>query len=330
MARDRMAALVADRGIACDLRLTGHLSAASFVGDIADFAAEAEALDRLGIGGQRLLGADEVAAAVVGPAYHGGWLDPGGGHVQPLAFVRGLAAAAEAAGAVIHEASRALAVSPGAPCEVETAQGRVSADRVILACDARIGDLPTTGRRTPGARRLMPVWSYTVATAPLGARAAALIPGDVAVSDTRFALDYYRRSADDRLLFSGGERYVLAPLADIAGFVRPHLARAFPALAETQIDHEWAGIVAVTTSRFPQVGDDGRLFWAHGYSGHGVLLAQAAGDALAGAVLGERAACDLLALLPSRDWPGGAYLRQPLYTGGMLYFSARDRLRGMR
>jgi gamma-glutamylputrescine oxidase len=326
VARDSMAGVVADHGIACDLRLTGHLTAASFAADMADFEAEAAALDRLGFGGHRVLSAAETRAHVDG-GYHGGLLDAAGGHVHPLNYVLGLAALAEAQGARIFESSAALSVTPGAPATVATANGRVVADQVILACDARIGELAVKGRRTPGAGRLMPVWSYMVATEPLGPRAAALLPTDVAVSDTRFALDYYRRSADDRLLFAGGERYVLAPIDDVIGFVRPRLARTFPALGRVRIDHGWAGIVAVTTSRFPQIGRDGGLYWAHGYSGHGVLLAQASGRAIADAILGDRTALDLLATLPSHDWPGGATLRQPLYTAGMLWFALRDHLR---
>ena len=325
-ARDTMADHVSRHAIACDLRLTGHVSAASFAADLADFRAEATALDRLGLSGPSVLSAAETRQHVDG-AYHGGFHDPAGGHVHPLNYVTGLAAAAQAAGAMVHEHSAVTAVTPGSPLTVTTAAGRVSAGAVILACDAGIGALAITGRRTPGARRLMPIWSYSVATEPLGSRAAAQLPTNAAVSDTRFALDYFRRSADDRLLFSGGERYGLAPIADIAAFVRPHLARAFPALADVRIDHAWAGIVAVTTSRFPQIGSDAGLYWAHGYSGHGVLLAQASGQALAEALLGDRSGMDLLAALPSRDWPGGTALRQPLYTAGMVYFSLRDRLR---
>jgi gamma-glutamylputrescine oxidase len=325
-ARDTMTGLVTDHAIACDLRLTGHLTAASFAADLADFEAEAAMLDRLGFTGHAVLSAAETRGHVDG-AYHGGFHDPAGGHVHPLNYVLGLAALAEAKGARIFEHSAAVSVTPGAPATSITAKGRVVADHVILACDARIGELPVKGCRTPGAGRLMPVWSYIVATEPLGRRAAELLPTNMAVSDTRFALDYYRRSADDRLLFAGGERYVLAPLDDVIGFVRPRLARTFPALGSVRIDHGWAGIVAVTTSRFPQIGSDAGLSWAHGYSGHGVLLSQASGRALADAISGDSTAFDLLATLPSHEWPGGAAFRQPLYTAGMLWFGLRDHLR---
>ncbi len=325
-ARTRMADVVQDHGMACDLRMTGHVSAAAFALDIGDFEAESAALDRLGYGGHAVLDAAETRAHVAG-AYHCGFLDGGGGHVHPLNYVIGLAALAQEKGVVCHENSGVLSVEDGV---VRTAGGCVTARNVVLACDANVGNVRIKGRRTPGAGRLMPVWSYTIATEPLGKVAAGLLPSNAAVSDTRFALDYFRRSADDRLLFSGGERYVLAPLDDVESFVRPQLARAFPVLAGVRIDYQWAGIVAVTTSRYPQVGQDRGLWWGHGYSGHGVLLAQASGRAIADAIMGDRSGFDLLAMLPTRDWPGGAALRQPLYTAGMLYYSLRDRLRGMR
>lgn len=322
-ARTDMVARIGARAIACDLRLTGHLTAAAFDGDLPDLEHEASALATLGIAGVTPLDRAGLCAHVASDRYHGGLFDAAGGHVHPLAYARGLADAAVAAGVAFHEDTPALAVEPGPSARVAVPAGVVMADDVLLGCDAGIGRLrPALGRR------LMPVWSYSVATQPLGDLAALLLPSNAAVSDTRFALDYYRRSADGRLLFSGGERYTLAPLADIAGFVRPHLARAFPALAGVAIEHAWAGTVAVTTTRFPHVGRTGPLWWAGGYSGHGVLLAQAAGRAVADAMLGDRAAFDLLAALPTRAWPGGAMLRRPLYTAGMVYYAARDRLRG--
>jgi len=334
-ARERMVATVAAHAIDCDLQLTGHLTAAAFAGDLPDLAAELTAMRRLGLGGQTMLDAVGVQQHVASTAYFGGLHDTAGGHVHPLNYVGGLAAAARAAGVAVYEHCPALAVDPGAVvpgvgATVATADGQVDAVTVVIACDARVDGVTVCGRPTPGARRMMPVWSYSVATEPLGAQAAALLPTNAAVSDTRFALDYFRRSADNRLLFSGGERYTLAPLGDVAGFVRRQLARAFPALAAVGIDFAWPGTVAVTTSRFPHVGRDAGIYWAHGYSGHGMLLAQASGHAVADAIMGDCGAFDALAALPTRDWPGGATLRQPLYTAGMAYYGLRDRLRGTR
>lgn len=326
-ARDDTAARVRSRSIACDLRLTGHLTAAAFADDLPGLEAEVRALEALGLPGAALLGPRDLGAHVAGDRYHGGLFDRGGGHLHPLAYARGLADAAAAAGVTVHEGSPVRSVLPARPCAVESGRARVLADRVVLAVDAGAGALTVGGRR-PFARAMMPVSSYSLATAPLGDLAAMLLPSDAAVSDTRFALDYYRRDADGRMLFSGGERYTLDAPADVAAFVRPHLARAFPALADAVVEHAWAGTVALTVTRYPAVGRDGPLWWAHGWSGHGVLLAQAGGRAVADSILGQSEAFDLLAALPGRAWPGGRALRRPLYTAGMLYHAARDRLRG--
>ena len=309
-----------------DLKTTGHLTAASRARDLGWMREEVEALATLGHCQAELVERDGMSAYVAAGGYHGGLFDRLGGHVHPVKLVQALAAEAVGAGATVHETSRVESIKTGARPTVRTAAGSVSAAQVVLACDAFLDTLAVDGWRPAPARRLMPVWSYSVATAPLGADAAPLLPGDAAVSDTRFALDYFRLSADRRLLFSGGERYVLRPLRQVEPFVRRRLARVFPALAATRIDHAWAGRVAVTTTRFPQVGRSGPLWFAHGYSGHGLLLAQAAGAAVGRAIMGERDDYNLLAALPTRDWPGGRLLRYPLYTAGMLWFAAKDRL----
>ena len=312
----------------CDLKTTGHLTAASRSRDREWMEAELRCLeDELGYNDTVLLDRAGTDRHVGGGGYYGGLLDRGGGHVNPLGLVRAMAVRAVAAGVRLHEETPVHAIDRGAPSLVTAKGGNVTADAVVLACDAAVGTIRIGKRPAPMRRRLMPVSSYTVASEPLTPTlAASILPTDLAVSDTRFALDYYRLSADRRLLFSGGERYTLAPLADIAGAVRPRLTRVFPVLATARIDHAWGGIVAITTSRYPQVGHDRGLWFAHGYSGHGMLLAQAAGRAIGEAIGGRTADFDLLAALPTRDWPGGATLRPALYAAGMLYFSLKDRL----
>ena len=190
----------------------------------------------------------------------------------------------------------------------------------VLACDALLGDLEP--RLTA---RIMPVANYIVATEPLP-DAAEIIPADVAVSDSLFVLNYFRLSAEGRLLFSGGERYSARPPGDIAAFVRPYLDRVFPQLAGRRIDYAWGGMVSLTTSRLPDIGRMGELFYAHGYSGQGVLLSALAGQVLAEAMAGTAERFDLLASLRPPPFPGGAALREPLYLLGMLWYALRDRL----
>jgi gamma-glutamylputrescine oxidase len=326
-ARDRTAALATQD---CAFRPTGHLTAASFKSDGQWMDAEARclAVDLAYPDAEWVTPAD-LPRHVDARLYHGGLFDRGGGHIDPTAYALALADHAVAAGAVLHSNSPALAITETPrSVTVTTASGTVQADQLVIACDACVDQLAINGSRNPFAGQLMPVHSYNIATAPLPADlAATLLPGNAAVADTRFALDYFRRDDQNRLLFSGGERYTPDPTDDIAAVVRPRLAAVFPMLADIAFERAWRGTVAITVTRFPIVGRQDRLWFAHGYSGHGLLLAQAAGHAIADAIVGSRADFDLLAGLPMRRWPGGAAARRPLYTAGMLVLALRDRLK---
>jgi gamma-glutamylputrescine oxidase len=164
-----------------------------------------------------------------------------------------------------------------------------------------------------------------VATEPLTG-ADTLIPSNVAVSDTRFVVNYYRRTADNRILFGGGERYTHDPPRDIAGFVRPHLEGTFAQLKGVKIDYAWGGLVSVTTSRLPHVGRQGEVYFAHGYSGMGVILSTLGGKLLVEAMTGETSRFDLFAKVEPMAFPGGMALRGPLHVLGMLWYAFRDRI----
>jgi gamma-glutamylputrescine oxidase len=171
----------------------------------------------------------------------------------------------------------------------------------------------------------MPVANYIVTTAPI-ANPAAIIASDAAVSDSRFVVNYFRRTPDGRLMFGGGERYSRAPPADIKGFVRPFLERTFPQLAGIRLDHGWGGLVSVTRSRLPDIGRDGPILWAHGYSGQGAILSTLGGALLAEAAGGQTTRFDRFAGIAPGAFPGGAALRGPLHVLGMLWYALRDRL----
>ena len=262
-----------------------------------------------------------AARAQVDTPYHGGLLDRLGGHMHPLNYTLGLARAASAAGATLHEQSKAVSLEQtGGRVRVATAGGGVRARHAILAGDALLHGLSA---RVNG--RIMPVANYVVTTEPLD-DPGALIPTDVAVSDTKFVVNYYRRTVDGRLLFGGGERYTPDPPSDIAGFVRPHMEAVFPQLRGTRIDHAWGGLVSVTTSRLPHVGREGEVLFAHGYSGMGVILSTLAGKLLAEEIGGRSERFDLFAQVEPGAFPGGTALRGPLYVLGMLWYALRDRL----
>jgi gamma-glutamylputrescine oxidase len=255
--------------------------------------------------------------------YFGGVFDPGASHLHPLNYALGLARAAEDAGVRLYEGSRVTRFDAGDRPVVRTGGGEVRAHHAVLCCNAYLDRLE--GRI---AGKIMPIWNYIIATKPLGeARARALIPGGHAVCDTKFVVDYYRLSTDHRLLFGGGETYSGRERSDIRSFVRPYMLRVFPQLADAGIDYGWGGKLAITLNRLPHFGRlGGNVYFAQGFSGHGVALTSLAGKLIAEAISGDSARFDMFVRIPHRDFPGGTLLRKPGLVAGMLYYSLRDRL----
>lgn len=318
-ARDRVWDRVAQHGIACDLT-PGHLEAACKPADLADMAEEAAFLEKHFGYRTEVLDRTGLAAHIRSDGYHGGLYDPQGGHFHPLNYVLGLAAAAVARSVSIFENSRVTSVSDGSHVTVHTGQGSVRAAHAILATDAWMDDIaPELGRFT------IPIMNYNVATTALP-DADALFPTNAAVADSRFVLNYFRLSADKRLLFGGGEKYVQTPPADIGAFVRRHIAEVFPHLADVPIDYGWGGAVSVSMNRLPILGRRGNLFHAYGFSGHGALVTTLAGELIAEALAGTAERFDVMGSLPKRPFPGGKWLRRPLATLGLLWYALRDRL----
>jgi len=326
-AADMVRGRIARHAIACDLT-AGHFTAAVKPAHRDSMARELDLLDKLvGYPGAHMVGPGEVGQYVAAQGYHGGLFDANGGHLHPLNYALGLAQAAMAAGVRIYEDSPVDTLDRTTPLVARTPHGTVTARMAVLATDTEIGALDAgQGRMT------MPVANYNVATVPLGEeRARALLPANAAVADSRFVLNYYRLSADHRLIFGGGERYTPTPPPDVAGFVRPYMERVFPQLAGVPIEHAWGGLVGVSMNRLPRLGRTGEVFHAHGWSGHGVLLTTLAGALIAEALSadfgrGTAEKFDLFARLPGRAFPGGALLRHPLYVLGMLWFALKDRL----
>jgi gamma-glutamylputrescine oxidase len=312
---------IARHEIACDLRTGGHLTLAAKSGDPEWMQAESAALaDVMGYEKTRVLSGADARALVDAPGFHGGFIDEGGGHLHALNYALGLADAARVAGVQLHEDSLVTGVETADGVVAHTERGVVRARYGVMACDALLGDLEPRL-----AARFMPVANYLIATAPLP-DSQALIKNDLAVSDSRFVVNYFRLSADGRLIFGGGERYTPTPPADIAAFARDHMRGIFPQLADVRIDYAWGGLVSVSMSRLPHIGRYEDLFFAHGYSGQGVLIPALAGAVLAEAMAGTAERFDVLAGLAPGVFPGGALLRSPLYVLGMLWYALRDRL----
>lgn len=255
--------------------------------------------------------------------YFGGWLDTGATHLHPLNYALGLAQAAAQAGVRIYENSRVTRYRPSGKIEVHSATAAVTADFMVLACNAYLQRLEP---RIAG--KIMPINNFILATEPLtAAEAKALIRDDVAVADSKFVINYFRLSADKRLLFGGGENYRRSFPRDIKAFVRKYMLKVYPQLKDTRIDYAWGGTLAVTVNRMPHFGNlDGKVFYAQGYSGHGVAMASLAGKLIALAITGNSEKFNLLKDIPTRTFPGGRYLRWPALVLGMLYYSLLDKL----
>jgi len=269
------------------------------------------------------VGRDELAAMIGTPDYFGGRLDRTAGHLHPLKFAQGLARAAAKAGARLYENTGAVRLVDGIQPTIETARGRIRADIVVLA-----GNGLLDGIDEETETRAMPIKNYILTTEPIGAgRSGGLIPGGEAVSDSRFVVYYWRPTPDGRVLFGGGETYSRRDPADIAAFVRRHLARIYPKLKDVRIDHAWGGTLAVTVNRLPFLR---RLrpgvYAASGYSGQGVALAPFGGKIIADAILGDPGRLDRFAALPCPRFPGGKLLRWPALVAGMSWYALRDRL----
>ncbi len=320
---DTVSDLIDRFAIDCELK-QGNLHVAAKASENGHLQAHAEHLQNTyGYNKIRYAAPSEVAQMTSGRGFHGATVDTGCKHLHPLKYAQGLAQAAVSLGAQIHEFSRVLSYKEGDKVRVKTATGEVSSQFLVLACN---GYLEKLEPRT--AVRIMPINNYMLATEPLSEEVArTLIRDDTSMSDTLFVINYWKLSADNRLLFGGGENYTRRFPGDIKNFVRKYMLRTYPELANTQIDYGWGGTLAVTMNRMPDFGrlSDG-IFYAHGYSGHGVPIATMAGKLLAEAISGTAERFDVMASVPTRPFPGGTALRWPGLVAGMLFYSLRDRL----
>lgn len=314
--------LIARHRIECDLK-PGIATLGLGAGDRRGLHAHAEHLrTRYGYDRIELLDAEAGRALCPSPAYAGGYLDMGAAHLHPLDFALGLARAAAAAGVRIFERTEAHHLERRDPAVLRTDRGRVVADHVILAGNGYLGGLD---RKV--AARVMPINNFIAATEPLGAETARVLTRDVAVADTKFVVNYFRLSADGRLLFGGGESYGYRFPADIAATVRRPMAQIFPHLRDIRIDHAWGGTLAITMRRMPYLARPApNVLSASGYSGHGVGTATHAGRLMARAVQGQAEGFDTLARVPALPFPGGPALRPPLLALAMSWYALRDRL----
>lgn len=282
-----------------------------------------EAEEKYGYRRLEFLERDQVESLLETKRYCAGLYDSGSGHLHPLNYTLGLAAAASAAGVTIYERSLATNVSYDNPAVVTTATGKVRAKFVVLCCNAYLNTLVPSLRS-----RIMPVGTYIVATQSLGeARMQRLMRENIAVTDTNFVLDYFRRSADHRLLFGGRVSYSGLDAFNTAQATRKRMLKVFPQLADVNIEYAWGGYVDITMSRAPDFGRVApHIYYLQGFSGHGIALTGIAGKLVAESVAGQAERFDLFTKLHHRNFPGGELLRMPALVLAMLWYRARDLL----
>jgi gamma-glutamylputrescine oxidase len=310
---------IAKYKIECDLQW-GYLHCAVKPGREHELIAWKNEMDALGYEGCEVLSKQELEHKLGTTLYHGALREHRAGHFHPLNYCFGLAQAATAAGVEIYENTAVVEVDSGAQPWARTAQGKVTAKFMVIAGNAYLGK---TVKQLYG--RVMPVTSFIATTEPLGADLAkSLIRDNEAVADTNFILDYFRRTADNRLLFGGGANYSTLEPNDVGAFMKRSMVNVFPQLRDVKIEHAWGGYIAITSNRLP---DCGRLspttYYAHGYSGQGVALAGIYGKLMAEAVSGTAEKFDLLARIKHLPFPGGP-VRTPLLVAAMLYYRMRD------
>lgn len=324
-ALDLIKDLVAKHRIDCDLHW-GHLHAAIKPRQETELRGwQDELAGAYGYTSTRWLDRAELAQVLNTERYIGALRDERSGHLHPLNYTLGLAAAAAAAGVTICEESMVVGIDHGATARVRTASGAsVRAQYVALCCNAFIDGNISRHLRD----RIMPVGTYIIATERLGrARLESLVHENVAVSDINFVLDYFRCSDDDRLLFGGRVSYSGRDALNTANATRKRMLNVFPSLADARVEYAWGGHVDITMSRAP---DFGRLapnvYYLQGFSGHGIALTGIAGQMVAETIAGQAERFDLFTQLKHHDFPGGPALRMPGLVLAMLWFRLKDLL----
>jgi gamma-glutamylputrescine oxidase len=267
----------------------------------------------------------DLSAWIDSPRYHAAVHDPRSGHLHPLKYTLGLARAAAGLGVVIHEDTTVVAIKPGERTVLHTGQGRISARQVLLA-----GNVYLQGLAPRLEKRIMPVGTYIVASEPVGeVLAQQLIACNAAVCDNNFVLDYFRFSADHRMLYGGRVSYSTATPMNLADSMRARMIETFPPLAGTRISHAWGGFVDISMNRAPDFGrlpDAPQVYYLQGFSGHGLALTGLAGRVVAEAMAGDAGRFDTFSRLKHRPFPGGRLLRTPALVLGMAWYRLKDAL----
>lgn len=307
-------------GIPCDPQI-GYLHAAIKPRHLRELQETQEELAALGAPVGRVLQGDELYGRLVSQKYIAALEDNISGHIHPLNYTLGLAKAAQAAGVQLYSQTKVESIAPGKVIKISTERATVNASFLLAAGGAYLKDL-----MAPIADYIMPVGTYIIATESR-ADIAALIPRNEAVADLNFVLDYFRRSADDRMLFGGRVSYSTLPPPSLGASMLKRMLAVFPQLHDARVEYCWGGNVDITQNRAPHFGKlaDNILF-AQGFSGHGVALTGLAGKLVAEAIAGQAERFDVFAKIPHARFPGGRRFKVPALLLATTYFRLRDML----
>ncbi|MCW8832423.1 MAG: FAD-binding oxidoreductase [Colwellia sp.] len=312
--------------IDCDLTM-GYCDLASKAKHMKSLAQDCQRLNNSDYGFDvKMLDKSELKQQVIGSDnFIGGMIDMGSGHLHPLNLCTGEAKTAADLGVEIYTDSPVSEIIPGNIITVKTSQGLVKANKVILAGNAYMDNLAP--KNLPNiANKVLPAGSYIIATEPLDANIhQQLLPGNHAVCDLKIDLDYFRLSADKRLLFGGMCNYSGRDPKDIKAALYPKMLKVFPHLEGINIDYQWGGMIGIGANRLPQIGRlTDNIFYAQAYSGHGVNVTHMAAKLLAEAIHGESDRIKYFEQVKHFAFPGGKYLRSPLLALGMMYHKMLD------
>jgi len=310
--------------IDCDLTW-GYCDLANTPRGFAELQKEREELEALGYRhALQLVQPKDMTQVVASNRYAGAMIDAGSGHLHPLNLALGEAAAAASLGVTLHENARVIKIDGGTDFCLHTERGTLRCQHLVIACNAYLNELqPQLGGK------VLPAGSYVIATEPLdNERAARLIPHNRALCDQRVALDYFRFSRDNRLLFGGACHYSGRDPKDIAAYMRPKMLKVFPELMDTKIDFAWGGMIGIGANRLPQIGKlpGQNLWYAQAYAGHGLNATHLAARLLGEAIAGQQSqGFELFGKVPHITFPGGKHLRSPLLALGMLWYRLKER-----
>lgn len=320
---------IADFNIDCDW-VDGNATVALKSRQMKDLTERYQQMaDTFGFADRHLWQQDQVAKEINSGRYVGGLFENFSGHFHPLNYCLGLAKGLLDKGAQIYENTpiTRFEVLPDGRVRLFTPKCSIIAKNVVLGANAYIECLDNALLK-PIQNKIMPVETYMIATEPLGEeRARSLMPRNMGVCDCNYVLDYYRLSADNRLLFGGGDSVFSLSQKSITERLRKGMLKVFPQLDDVKIDYTWGGLVDVTMNQAPHWGRVApNIYFAQGFSGHGAALAAVAGKVIAEAIGGNDARLAMFEAIKHYSFPGGKLLRAPGLAAGMMYYQLRDKL----